>query len=129
VLYGDTYLRLDYRAAVDAWDATGLAGLMTVFRNDGRWDASNVVYRNGRVVAYNKAAPSPEMCWIDFGLGGLDVHALDLVDPKEPDLSALQRQLVAAGELCGYEVTDRFYEIGTAAGLAETDRFLRAARG
>ena len=125
VLYGDTYLRLDYRAAVEAWDASGLAGLMTVFRNDGRWDTSNVVYRSGRVVAYDKAAPTPEMHWIDHGLGGLHVRTLDLVDPKEPDLSVLQRQLVAEGELCGYEVTDRFYEIGSPAGLAETASFLR----
>jgi NDP-sugar pyrophosphorylase family protein len=128
VLYGDTYLRLDYRAAAAAWHASGLAGLMTVFRNDGQWDTSNVVFRDGRVSAYDKAAPTPEMHWIDYGLGGLDVRALDLVDPDEPDLSALQRQLVAAGELCGYEVGERFYEIGTAEGLAETDRFLRAAR-
>ena len=128
VLYGDTYLRLDYRAAVRVWDASGLAGLMTVFRNDGLWDTSNVVYRDGRVVAYDKAAPTSEMRWIDYGLGALDVRALDLVDQEESDLSALQQQLVAAGELCGYEVSDRFYEIGTAAGLAETDRFLREAR-
>jgi NDP-sugar pyrophosphorylase family protein len=128
VLYGDTYLRLDYRGAADAWDASGLAGLMTVFRNEGQWDTSNVIYRDGRVVAYDKDAPRPEMRWIDYGLGGLDRGALELVDPLESDLSTLQRRLAAAGELCGYEATERFYEIGTAAGLAETDRFLRAAR-
>jgi NDP-sugar pyrophosphorylase family protein len=128
VLYGDTYLRLDYRGAVDAWDASGLPGLMTIFRNDGRWDASNVVYRDGRVVAYGKHAPTPEMRWIDYGLGGLDVSALELVEPLESDLSTLQRRLAATGQLCGYEATERFYEIGTAAGLAETDQFLKAAR-
>jgi NDP-sugar pyrophosphorylase family protein len=128
VLYGDTYLRLDYRAAVAAWDASGLAGLMAVFRNEGRWDTSNVVYRNGRVVAYSKAEPTAEMHWIDYGLGGLDARALDLVESSETDLSALQQRLVAAGELCGYEAADRFYEIGTVAGLAETDRFLGATR-
>jgi NDP-sugar pyrophosphorylase family protein len=129
VLYGDTYLRLDYRGAADAWDASGLAGLMTVFRNEGRWDTSNVVYRDGRVVSYDNQAPSPEVRWIDYGLGGLTVSALELVDPLERDLSTLQRRLAATGELCGYEVTERFYEIGTVAGLTETDRFLRAARG
>jgi NDP-sugar pyrophosphorylase family protein len=128
VLYGDTYLRLDYRAAVDAWDASGLAGLMTVFRNEGRWDRSNVVFGDDRILAYDKSAPTPEMRWIDYGLGGLDSRALDLVDNDERDLSTLQQQLVAAGELCGYEVSNRFYEIGTAAGLAETDSFLRAPR-
>jgi NDP-sugar pyrophosphorylase family protein len=129
VLYGDTYLRLDYRAAAEAWLASELAGLMTVFRNAGRWDTSNVIYGDGRVVAYSKAAPTPEMRWIDHGLGGIDVRALDFVDAEESDLSMLQQQLSAEGELCGYEVTDRFYEIGTPAGLADTERFLRAARG
>jgi NDP-sugar pyrophosphorylase family protein len=125
VLYGDTYLRLDYRAAVATWDASGRAGLMTVFANAGRWDTSNVIFSDGRVTAYDKLAPTPAMRWIDFGLGGLKAGALELVPPDETDLSVLQRQLVAADELCGYEVFDRFYEIGTPAGLAETDSFLR----
>ncbi len=102
-----------------------LAGLMTVFRNEGRWDTSNVVYRGERVVAYDKATPTSEMRWIDFGLGGLHTRALDLVASTETDLSALQRRLVASRELFGFEVANRFYEIGTPSGLAETDAFLR----
>ncbi len=124
VLYGDTYLRLDYRAAVEAWDRSGCLGLMTVFRNEGRWDTSNVVYENNRVVSYDKAAPTPQMRWIDYGLGGLDAAAFDVVDPGESDLAALQSRLAQRGQLCGYEASERFYEIGTPEGLAETDAFL-----
>jgi N-acetyl-alpha-D-muramate 1-phosphate uridylyltransferase len=127
VLYGDTYLRLDYRAAASAWRASGLLGLMTVFRNDGRWDRSNVIYRNGRVLAYDKAAPTPAMRWIDYGLGGLDARALELVEPELRDLAPLYRRLAELGELCGYEVAERFYEIGTPEALAETDAFLRTS--
>jgi NDP-sugar pyrophosphorylase family protein len=127
VLYGDTYLRLDYGAAVEAWRASGLLGLMTVFRNDGRWDASNVVYESGRVVVYDKALPRPEMRWIDYGLGGLDVSALEFVEEGESDLATLYRRLAEEGELCGFEVADRFYEIGTAEALSETEHFLRSA--
>lgn len=127
VLYGDTYLRLDYRAAADRWQACGLPGLMTVLRNEGRWDASNAVYERGRVVAYDKAAPTAEMRWIDYGLGGLDVSSLALVDSSEPDLVTLYRRLAEEGRLCGYEVTERFFEIGTPEGLAETERFLRSS--
>jgi NDP-sugar pyrophosphorylase family protein len=126
VLYADTYLRLDYRAAAEAWRASGLHGLMTVFRNDGRWDASNVMYESGRVVAYDKATPAPEMRWIDYGLGGLDRSALEFVDAAESDLATLYRRLADRSELCGYEVVDRFYEIGTAESLSETEAFLRA---
>lgn len=124
VLYGDTYLRLDYQDAAAKWEKSGCPGLMTVLRNDGRWDRSNVLFENSRVTAYDKAAPRPEMRWIDYGLGGLEASALELVSPGESDLTALYRMLVEIGELFGYEVFERFYEIGSPESLVETDAFL-----
>lgn len=129
VLYGDTYLRLDYRAADRAWRDSGCLGVMTVLRNEGRWDTSNVVYDDGRVVAYDKECRTSEMHWIDYGLGGFRLGALDVVDPSEREVSALYSHLAEQGELCGYEVHDRFYEIGTPAALAVADAFLRGAVG
>jgi NDP-sugar pyrophosphorylase family protein len=129
LLYGDSYLRLDYAAAVESWIAGGCIGLMTVFRNDGLWDTSNVVQANGRVLAYDKHAPTAEMNWIDYGLGGLEARALALVDEDERDLAALYKHLAATGELCAYEARERFYEIGRPDGLAETDAFLRGELG
>ena len=79
------------------------------------------------MLAYDKAMPTAEMHWIDYGLGGLHATSLELVDPAESDLAVLYRRLARERQLCGYEVTDRFYEIGTPSGLAETDRFLRAS--
>jgi NDP-sugar pyrophosphorylase family protein len=125
VLYGDTYLRVDYAAAGRVWEESGLPGLMVVFRNEGRWDTSNALYADGRVVAYDKRAPTPEMHWIDYGLGGLTAAALDRVGAGESDLATLHHLLAAEGELCGYEATERFYEIGTPEALAEADTFLR----
>jgi NDP-sugar pyrophosphorylase family protein len=127
VLYGDTYLRLDYRAVDRVWRASGLPAVMTVLRNDGRWDVSNVVYRDQRVVRYDKRSPSPDMRWIDYGLGGLEAAALDTVPADERDLAALYARLAARGELLGVEATERFYEIGTPAALAETEEFLRGS--
>lgn len=125
VLYGDTYLRFDYGAAAATWRTSGLPALMSVFRNEGRWDVSNVVYADGRVVTYDKRTPRSEMHWIDYGLGGLESSALDLVSPHERDLSDLYRELAERGLLCGVEATERFFEIGTPAALSETDAFLR----
>jgi N-acetyl-alpha-D-muramate 1-phosphate uridylyltransferase len=125
ILYGDSYLRLDYGAAVKAWIAGGCVGLMAVLKNDGRWDTSNAVEANGRVVAYDKQSPTPEMSWIDYGLGGLEARALDLVPADERDLAVLYMHLAANGELCAYEARERFYEIGRPEALAETDAFLR----
>lgn len=127
VLYGDTYLRLDYRAAARAWRKSGSLGLMTVLRNEGRWDASNVVYADGRVVAYDKECRTPEMHWIDYGAGGLLGSSLSRVAHDERDLAALYRRLASEGQLFGYEATERFYEIGSPESLAETDDFLRAS--
>jgi NDP-sugar pyrophosphorylase family protein len=128
VLYGDTYLRIDYATAAEAWKGSGLPGMMSVLRNEGRWDTSNAVYADGRVVAYDKHAPRPEMRWIDYGLGGLEQTALDLAPPGTRSLPDLYQQLAGEGRLYGFEATERFYEIGTPEGLARTDAFLRSLR-
>jgi NDP-sugar pyrophosphorylase family protein len=125
VLYGDTYLRVDYRAVVSAWRAGAQPAIMTVLRNDGRWGASNAVLAAGLVERHDKANPTPEMRWIDYGLGGLSESSLAIVPEDERDLSVLYGQLAARGELMGFEVYQRFYEIGSPDALAETDAFLR----
>jgi NDP-sugar pyrophosphorylase family protein len=125
VLYGDTYLRIDYAAVARVWRESDLPGVMTVLHNQGRWDTSNAVYRDGLVVRYDKRTPTPEMSWIDYGLGGLTAQALLAVEDDESDLAKLYARLAALGCLCGYEAGERFYEIGTPAALAETDAFLR----
>lgn len=128
VLYGDTYLRLDYRAAVIGWIKSDAPALMTVLRNDNRWDTSNVVYADGRVLAYDKRHHTSEMHWIDYGLGGLKSEALRAVDEREGDLAALYHRLAQTGSLSGFLATERFYEIGTPSGMAETEAFLSATR-
>ena len=124
VLYGDTYLRIDYAAVARSWRESGLPAVMTVLRNEGRWDTSNVIYRDRMVVHYDKRAPTPDMRWIDYGLGGLTRGALDRMPTSEDDLSALYARLAEKGELLGFEATERFYEIGTPRALAETEAFL-----
>lgn len=127
VLYGDTYLRIDYADVARRWEASGLPAVMAVLRNEGRWDTSNAIYAEGRVSAYDKRSPTAEMHWIDYGLGGLTASAVDAAEAPESDLSGLYRQLSRRGELCGYEASERFYEIGTPTGLAEAEEFLRTA--
>jgi NDP-sugar pyrophosphorylase family protein len=128
VLYGDTYLRIDYAGAATAWWQSGMPAMMAVFRNENHWDTSNVLYSQERIVRYDKTDPTPEMDWIDYGLGGLESRVLDLVPPGERDLSVLYRLLAERGELMGYEASERFYEIGTPTALAETEAFLSSVR-
>lgn len=128
VLYGDTYLRLDYTAAVADWIKSDAPALMTVLRNDGRWDTSNVVYADGRVLVYDKRQITSDMHWIDYGLGGLKIEALCAVDERERDLATLYHELARGGSLHGFLANERFYEIGTVNGLAETEVFLLTSR-
>jgi NDP-sugar pyrophosphorylase family protein len=99
---------------------------MTVLRNEGRWDTSNSEFRDGLVVRHDKYHPTPDMRWIDYGLGGLTERALEYVDPDTRDLATLYHELAGCEELCGYEATERFFEIGTPESLEEAERFLRS---
>jgi NDP-sugar pyrophosphorylase family protein len=126
VLYGDTYLRIDYGDAARAWLQSGLPAMMAVLRNEGRWDRSNAAF-DGRLVRYDKHRPDASMAWIDYGLGGLERPLLELVGPEVSDLADLYEILSARGALFGYAATERFYEIGTPDSLLETSAFL--ARG
>jgi NDP-sugar pyrophosphorylase family protein len=127
VLYGDTYLRIDYRAVQRTFRRCGLPALMTVLRNEGRWDSSNAQFEDGLVTAHDKRSPTPAMRWIDYGLGMFSADAIRRAAPEATDLSDVYGELARRGELAGFEATERFYEIGTPAALAETDAFLRDA--
>lgn len=124
VMYGDSYLLCDYAAIAAAWEASGKAGLMTVYKNDGKYDTSNVEYRDGRILRYDKTPGLTGMTHIDWGLGGFDATAFAGYPEGKLDLAAVYRHLLAHGELFGYEVTERFYEIGSVAGLEDTRRLL-----
>jgi NDP-sugar pyrophosphorylase family protein len=127
VLYGDSYLPIDYAAPARAFVASGKLGLMTVFRNEGRWDTSNVWFQDGAIKCYSKKERIPKMQHIDYGLGILDAKALaPWPDGKAFDLADVYRDLIARNELAGYEVEHRFYEIGSPEGLAELDAMLRS---
>jgi MurNAc alpha-1-phosphate uridylyltransferase len=123
-LYGDTYLRVDYRAFDLSWLSSALPAGMVVLRNRDQWGKSNAVFDAGLVTTFDKYVRTADMQWIDYGLGGLTLQALDEVHSENPDLADLHRVLAARKYLYGYEVTDRFYEIGTPAALRETDELL-----
>jgi len=123
VLYGDSFTDIDFHAVLADFPSSDSLGLMTVFRNEDRWDRSNVVFRDGRLLHYDKRVRTPEMTHIDYGVALLRRSALDRIPPDTPyDLGDLYRSLVEEGRMVGCEVTRRFYEIGSAEGLEETRR-------
>jgi NDP-sugar pyrophosphorylase family protein len=125
VLYGDSLLTCDLAAVERAFLATRRAGLMTVLRNDDRWDRSNVHYEDGRLLRYDKTHQTPDMRHIDYGLGVLTSRALATFPPDHPfDLALVYQRLLADNELAAFEVSERFYEIGSREGLEETRAYL-----
>ena len=126
VLYGDSYLPIDYQAVGRAFLDSGKLGLMTVFENREAYDASNVWFESGQIKFYSKKEKVPSMRHIDYGLGVFRAAAFAGC-PRDAvvDLANVQTDLCARGELAGYEVPSRFYEIGSHEGLQELDALLR----
>ena len=130
VLYGDSYLPCEYGAVERAFVESGKQGLMTVFRNEGRWDKSNVKFENGAVIAYDKNNPTTEMHHIDYGLGAFRSSAFrEIPEGATCDLVAVYQDLLRRGQLAGFEVKQRFYEVGSLEGLTDTAKFLAQQTG
>ncbi|MFI5335144.1 MAG: nucleotidyltransferase family protein [Opitutales bacterium] len=126
VMYGDSYLPVDYAAVGRAFGASGQPALMTVFANHGRYDASNVWLDHGRIRSYDKRNRTPQMQHIDYGLGVLTPSALaDWPRDTPLDLADIYHRLAVSGQLAAYEASERFYEIGSSSGLNELDQLLR----
>ena len=98
---------------------------MTVFKNEGKWDSSNVIFKNAILVEYDKKEKSPEMEYIDYGLGIFRKNEFDKYEVKGKfDLAEYYKFLLKTGNLTGFEVKNRFYEIGSFDGIKETKLYL-----
>jgi NDP-sugar pyrophosphorylase family protein len=127
VMYGDSYLPCDYAAIARTFESAGVLGMMTVFRNEGKWDASNIEFEAGTILAYSKKNWTPRMHHIDYGLGVFRAEAFQgLPAGAACDLTELYSDLLQREQLAAFEVRERFYEIGSPAGLRETAEFLAA---
>ena len=124
VLYGDSFLPINFLQVQQAYVHSKQQALMTVLKNDDRWDKSNVLLTDGRLVEYNKREPNPDMAYIDYGLGVMSADVLGPYPADKPfDLAEVYHSLSKKGQLAGLEVHERFYEIGSHAGLKETEDY------
>ncbi|HEX4595188.1 MAG TPA: sugar phosphate nucleotidyltransferase [Bryobacteraceae bacterium] len=122
VIYGDSFLPVEFPPIWRAFQASEMPALMTVLRNESRWDRSNVIYESGRLILYDKQA-DPRMHHIDYGLSAFRRELFDDT-PDLLDLATLLHQLSLENRLAGFEVTERFYEIGSPQGLADLENYL-----
>jgi NDP-sugar pyrophosphorylase family protein len=125
VMNGDTYLTIDLKSISDFFLSQNKKGLMTVLHNKDQWGKSNIVLKNRKIIKYDKEGKTTDMEYIDYGLSMLRKSAFDEIGDEEVfDLAEVYKSLIEKGQMIGYEVKSRFYEIGSAQALAETEEYL-----
>jgi len=124
VIYGDSYLPCNYREVRDAFLRSGKKSLMTVMQNDGQWDASNVQFSNDRIIAYDKQHRTPLMRYIDYGLGVFRSSVFETLPEAPCDLATVYQNLLNEGQIEGFQVKERFYEVGSLDGVRTLSEFL-----
>ena len=125
VLYGDSFLPVNFSFVQEAYCKSKQAALMTILKNKNQWDLSNVLYQDGHIIKYSKHKPTKEMAHIDYGLGVLSTSVLENYFSEQSfDLADIYQDLCKKNKLASFVVHNRFYEIGSHAGLKETEQYL-----
>lgn len=124
VLYGDSFLPLNFSAVQAAYQFSKQPALMTILKNQNQWDNSNVLFLEGELLEYNKRMPRSDMTHIDYGLSVISASVLEQnIVGQSFDLADVYQYLSLQRQLAGLEVHERFYEIGSHKGLKETEEY------
>jgi MurNAc alpha-1-phosphate uridylyltransferase len=132
VLYGDSYLDVSVDDVTSTYRDVGLPALMTVFRNERQWEESNAVFDGTTVTRYEKHLTSPprDMDFVDYGFLVMNSSVIREFVPagENVDLADVLSRLSKSGQLAGFEVSQRFFEIGSPTGLVALEEYL-ASKG
>jgi N-acetyl-alpha-D-muramate 1-phosphate uridylyltransferase len=125
VMNGDSYLPCSFERLQSAYFAARAPALMAILRNDNRWDRSNVACTPQGFIEYDKRSRRSDLTYIDFGVSVFSAAALAAYpDNYRIDLADICQDLSQRGQLAACEVFQRFYEIGSHAGIADTEQYL-----
>lgn len=127
VLYGDSYLNFEFNPVFEFFLNSEKEGLMTVYRNKNKFDKSNVIFKNNNITCFDKKNQTAEMEYIDYGFSLYMPSVFDAFDEKSFDLSDVVQKLIASKSLAGFEINQRFYEIGTIEGKRDFENALLLA--
>jgi NDP-sugar pyrophosphorylase family protein len=126
ILYGDSYLDIDYNAVIEHFYDAGLPVLMTIYRNRNAFDSSNILMESGKIVKYDKESRDPALEYIDYGFIVVRKGVFSPYHANEPfDLSLVLTRMADSGQVAAFEVEQRFYEIGSTQGIRETEEYIR----
>ncbi len=125
MMYGDSYLPIDFKEVSDFFEKDSKPALMTVIKNQNKWDKSNVLFENNTLKKYDKSNPTPEMDYTDYGLCILSKECFNSIRVGEiSDLANIQTKLAQEGKVLGFEVTQRFYEVGSFDGIEDFKKYI-----
>jgi N-acetyl-alpha-D-muramate 1-phosphate uridylyltransferase len=126
LLYGDSFLPIDYATAIKNFRLFNKLATMVVYKNFNKYDKSNVVVNEQRILIYAKNVEHPEMYFIDAGLTLYKKEVVDLLlQGQKVDLGLMIQKLVFMGELFAWEINQRFYEIGSLKGLEDFQSYVK----
>ena len=125
VLYGDSYLPTKCELVENFFRQSQALAVMAVYKNHNQFDTSNVTFKTSTKIEYFKSKENNQALYIDYGLSYFRSNAFDLAEQKESfDLAELCWVLGWMNQLEGFEVYERFYEIGSMQGIQELSREL-----
>jgi len=127
-MYGDSYLFLDFTAAMSYFKSQNKLALMTVFKNYDRYDRSNTVVEGNLVKKISKKEKAKDMVYIEYGANIFSKEVLEMIPQDQSySLDDLFPCLIEMGELLAFEVKERFYETGSPEGLMEFQQYIKEA--
>jgi len=125
ILYGDSYLDINYAEVYNTYLFSEKSALLTIYKNQGLWDSSNVEMENNKIKLYSKKNINNNMAYIDYGLSIISPKVFDKINLDIPfDLSVIYEYLSKRKMLASFEAKNRFYEIGSKKGIVELDNYL-----
>ena len=124
IMYGDSYVFVDFDKVYSYFKKQNKIALMVVYQNFDKFDSSNIIINNEKVVKYD-GEKTKETTYIDYGVSLFRKKILQDV-PQDVFYSTndLFSKLVKQKELLAYEVKKRFYHIGTPEALKEFKKYI-----
>ena len=126
VIYGDSYLFLNYKEVMSYFISQNKLGLTTIYKNHDDYGQSNIVISSNMVLKYSKTERRKDMVYIDYGASIFKKQVLQLVpENRGYSLEDLFVCLIDREQLLAFEVNERFYEIGSPQGLKDFETFVK----
>ena len=130
VIYGDSFLPLDYAGFEAAFFRAGREGMIAVYRDPAgatRVRGNVTLSPEGLVARYDKGAGGAGLDWVEAGVLAFRRGVLRRIPPGR--VVSLERDvypaLIGEGALAGYPVAHRFFDIGTEERIRDMEAWLK----